>query len=277
MINFNEIYANLNTSRLGRDIVFFDKLNSTNSQAKNYLDNPEGMLIICEEQTAGRGRFNRKWSSPRGKGLWFSVILKPDISTQKVPLLIHLTAAAVVQGLHDMGIESWIKWPNDIVIQGKKVCGILCESVSLNKSSHAVILGIGVNVGQEETDFPKDIQDKATSILLATGKNYDRNIMIARIINKLESLYEQCLAAEDFEYVLQICRERSAVLGREILVFPGGIAEKGISFSQDNEQMRVHALEIDSEGCLLVKEEETGRTFRLVSGEVSLRAEGAYI
>lgn len=277
MISPYKINEYLATATLGRDIIFIEKLESTNIEARNYLDKPEGTVIICEEQTAGRGRLDRKWISPRDKGIWCSVILKPNFPMQRFPMLTHLAAAAVFKGLKENGIESWIKWPNDIVIQGKKVCGILCESVSLSNSAHAVILGIGINVGQTEPDFPADIQSKATSVLLATGRSYDRNILLASIINNIEILYKQCLTKDDFHEVLNICRERSAVLGREVIVFPSSFANGETLNPPDNVQRHVKALDIDSEGCLLVRDGATGETSKLVSGEVSLRAEIAYI
>ena len=145
----NEIYLGLETEEIGRSVYFFESVTSTQKVAKEYAMNgaKHGTLIVADEQTEGRGRMVRKWYSPKGTGIWASFILRPDIQIQHAPQLTLLSAVAVVQAIKKVThITPEIKWPNDILISGRKVCGILTELQAEEDRIQSVILGIGINV-----------------------------------------------------------------------------------------------------------------------------------
>src|SRR5690606_22693461 len=128
LLTYEEIKEYLNTDFIGRSVYYFDSIDSTNKKAKEIaIDESEGAVLIAEEQTQGKGRMGRSWVSPKSKGIWMSIILKPDLEPMKVPKLTLIGAAAVHKALDNMGIKTQIKWPNDILINGKKICGILTE------------------------------------------------------------------------------------------------------------------------------------------------------
>ena len=171
ILTLEEVEEYLTTDFIGRNIYYFDSLSSTNIKAKEIATkSKEGTIVIAEEQTKGKGRLGRSWLSPKGKGIWMSIILKPKVAPIKVAKITLIGAAAVNQGLKDIGIKSYIKWPNDIVIDGKKVCGILTEmSCELNMINYC-IMGIGINVNLDKEDFSKDLIDTATSLKSIAGE-----------------------------------------------------------------------------------------------------------
>jgi BirA family biotin operon repressor/biotin-[acetyl-CoA-carboxylase] ligase len=155
-----------------------------------YEDVPEGTVIIAEEQTTGRGRMDRKWYSPKYTGIWMSLILRPNIPLTKAPQLTLLAAVAIVQAIEEMtDLTPEIKWPNDILINGKKITGILTELQAEADRINSVIIGIGMNVNQSKEDFPSDIQNIATSLLIEKGKTISRADLIRGIFTHLEKLY----------------------------------------------------------------------------------------
>jgi BirA family biotin operon repressor/biotin-[acetyl-CoA-carboxylase] ligase len=176
VLTYEEIKEYLSTKFVGRNICYFDTISSTNMEAKRIaLKNPEGTVVISEEQAKGKGRLDRNWVSPPKKGIWMSMILKPETEPTKVAKITLLGAAGVNKALEDMGIYSKIKWPNDIVIDGKKVCGILTEmSCELNMINY-VIMGIGINVNMDREDFSENLINKATSLKIEQNKEINRN------------------------------------------------------------------------------------------------------
>lgn len=259
-LNQEDILSHLTTSILGREIICLDMVDSTNSEARRRAaEATEGTIILSEEQAAGKGRQGRQWVSPRGKGIWLSLILKPEIQAHKVPQFTQIAAAAVCLALEQGGITKVeIKWPNDILVNGRKLSGILTEMQSKGKTVDHVVLGIGLNVNMNQQDFPEELQHQATSLFLETGKVWKRSQLIAEIINAFEPLYNQYVRDGDLIPTLDICREKSAIIGLSVLLH-----EKGV-------EREVEVLDLGLEGELIVRTAD-GKKVSIVSGEVSVR------
>lgn len=259
ILTLEEIEPYLGTNFIGRNIYYFHTINSTNSKGKDMAyEEKEGTLLLAEEQREGKGRLGRNWISPKGKGIWMSIILKPKVDPMKVARITLLGAAAVHKGLEDMGIKSQIKWPNDILINGKKICGILTEmSGELNLINY-VIMGIGINVNLDEENIPEDLKDKATSIKICQGEEINRKQLLANILNEFERLYIDFIDKGSTSEAIKICRENSSLIGKEVKVIRGDEVRLG------------KALDINEEGELVV-EFENGVVENIYSGEVSIR------
>jgi BirA family biotin operon repressor/biotin-[acetyl-CoA-carboxylase] ligase len=259
-----EVIAGLTRTKLiGRKIIYHQSIDSTNNEAKRRApDLEEGTVILSELQTAGRGRFGREWASPAGKGIWLTILLKPNLPPPQVPQLTLVAAAAVCLALEktDANLRESlrIKWPNDLYLGEKKAGGILTEMQAGADQVQSVAVGIGLNVNFEETDFPEELRGKATSLSLETGAVYDRNIITAEIFKAFESLYLQFLETGELGNSLEICRQRSAVLGRKVILNRRGREEEA------------QALDLGSQGELIVRLADGGIS-AVISGEVSLK------
>ncbi len=249
---------------MGRELIVFDSIDSTNTYGKNNADHlMDGTIILSEEQLAGRGRRGKDWSSPKGTGIWMSMVLKPDIPPTEGVKTTQIAAAAVCKAIRDLtGLDALIKWPNDIVVNGRKVCGILTEMAGqLNKIDY-IVVGIGINVNN--TEFPEGISAVATSLQIEYGKKIDRKELIVRIIKNFEALYHSYIENLNLTQVVAIVRDYSAVIGKEIKVIHGA-SERIVT---------VH--DIDEEGFLIV-ESGDGKREVIFSGEVSIRGKNGYI
>lgn len=265
ILTLQEIESNLSTEFIGRTIHYYDTIDSTNKEAKRMANlEDEGTVVVSEEQTDGKGRLGRLWVSPKGKGIWMSIILKPNVEPFKVGAITLLGAASVYKGLKKMNIDSEIKWPNDILIDEKKVCGILTEmSAELNMINY-LVMGIGINVNLDEVDIPEELKDKATSIKINQKKDIYRKVLLANILNEFEKLYIDFKDAGNVSKAIEICRENSVSIGREVKVIRG------------KEERIGKALDIDDKGELVV-EFKDGITESIFSGEVSVRGLNGYI
>lgn len=188
----DEIRFGLRTESIGKNIHHFESVESTQKVAHqlSYNDTPEGTVIIAEEQTSGRGRMDRKWHSPKYTGVWMSLILRPAIPPAKAPQLTLLAAVAIVQAIEETtGLKPEIKWPNDILINGKKVTGILTELQAEADRIHSIIIGIGINVNQKQEDFPLDLQTTATSLAIEKGEAVSRTELVRNVFKHMEKLY----------------------------------------------------------------------------------------
>ncbi|NRD80550.1 biotin--[acetyl-CoA-carboxylase] ligase [Bacillus sp. BRMEA1] len=188
----DEIRLGLTTKFIGRNLHYEESAESTQKIAHQLAaqDAPEGTVILAEEQTAGKGRMNRQWHSPKYTGIWMSLILRPNIQLTKAPQLTLLTAVAVVQAMEEMtGLIPEIKWPNDILINGKKVTGILTELQAEADRIHSIIIGIGINVNQKLDDFPIELQQTASSLFIEKGQTISRSSLIRSIFKHFETLY----------------------------------------------------------------------------------------
>lgn len=187
-----EIKRGLKTRVLAGEVLHFQKAGSTNQIAlelarKGY---PEGTLVVAEEQTAGRGRWQRTWHSPAEKDLLFSLILRPEILPYNVPEITLVAGASVARAIHShTGIRPGIKWPNDLLYQGKKFCGILVEMEAAAEQVNYLVVGIGINVNQERNDFPPELREQATSLKLIKGEELLRVPLLQRVLEVLEDDY----------------------------------------------------------------------------------------
>ena len=265
ILTLEEIEEHLTTNFIGRKIYYFESIDSTNDKAKIIaVDEEEGTVVIAEEQTGGKGRLGRKWISPKGKGIWMSIILKPSVEPFKVGSITLLGAAAIFKGLENMGISSKIKWPNDIIIDDKKISGILTEmSAELNRINH-LIMGIGINVNLDQVDIPEDLKDKATSLKINGDRKIDRKVLLAHILNEFEKLYIPFRENGDTSIAIDICKKNSATVGNEVKIIRG------------KEEKLGRAIDIDEKGQLIV-EFKDGKIENIFSGEVSVRGVNGYI
>jgi birA, biotin-[acetyl-CoA-carboxylase] ligase region len=249
----------LDTEWLGKNAIFYSSIDSTNKAAKEMALNsaPEGTLIVSDRQTEGRGRRDRRWYSPEGRGLWFSVILRPPIPPQKVPQFTFISALGTLQAIQELDekVPVNIKWPNDLLIRNRKVCGILTELAPGREKSDAVIVGIGLNVNFKHSDFPGELLPIATSLSIESGRKWDRLGLLATICKKLENLYEQYLQT-GFEPIRRDWESRAFRIGREI------------SIRTDGEELKGIFLGINGEGALLLQG-ENGRK-AIYNGELIL-------
>lgn len=266
ILTLEEIEPYLNTSFIGRNIIYSDSMESTNSMAKKLADSglQDGSVIISEEQTRGRGRLGRSWSSPKYKGIWMSILLRPDLNPVDAVNLTQTAAAAVLLATRELGINTLIKWPNDIVINNKKLCGILTEmSAELTRINY-VVVGIGINVNIDEKEFPEDIRDIAISLKIQSGNSVNRQRLAASILNNFEELYKKYTAENNIEASINICRENSAVIGKEVMII------------NRDKMVEARVLDIDNDGRLFVEYEDGSRE-HIISGEVSVRGKDNYV
>jgi BirA family biotin operon repressor/biotin-[acetyl-CoA-carboxylase] ligase len=212
-LNQSELEIALGSSDLISKIVYLTTVDSTNHYAKQLGNESvfEPSLIIAEEQTRGRGRLGREWSSEDKSGIWMSLLLKPDIQPTLAARITLMAAAAISSAIDDItGLETKIKWPNDIVIEGKKVCGILTEmSAELNHINY-LVLGIGVNVNQSH--FNEEITSKATSLYNVSEVRYNRLDIVVSFMKHFSYYYKRLIEQADFSEVIQMNRKKSITL-----------------------------------------------------------------
>ena len=258
-ITADEIRLGLTTNFIGRNIHYEESVESTQKIAHrlSYEEVPEGTVIIAEEQRSGKGRMNRTWHSPKYTGIWMSLILRPNIPLTKAPQLTLLTAVAIVQAIEEVtGLQSEIKWPNDILIGGKKVTGILTELQAEADRIHSIIIGIGINVNQKEEDFPSELQEKASSLFIEKGKVISRAGLIKSFFKHFEKLY--LLYLEQGFFPIKLLWEGYAVSIGKIL--------KARTLTNVIEGK---ALGITDEGVLKL-EDETGFVHHIYSADIEV-------
>ena len=219
-----------------------------------------GALAVAESQTAGRGRRGRHWEAPAGTGVWMSLLLRPKMEPASAPALTLLAGLAVAEALEEVtGLSMEIKWPNDILCNGKKIVGILMEMDCEMQEVHFIVLGIGVNVNMAE--FPEGLREKATSLYLEGGRTYSRRQTVHSILERFEELYDAFLQSGSFVPFQKRYREKCVNIGREVRVL-------------GREEFPAVVLDVTPEGELLVRRLDTGREEVVFSGEVSIRKEG---
>ncbi len=260
MYNKAEILDGLQTKNMGKNLCFYEKTDTTNACIRELAAEgaEEGTLAVAEYMTAGRGRMGRQWVAKGGTGIWMSLLLRPNIHPTKASTITLLAGLAVCEALEDEGISGvQIKWPNDILLGGKKLVGILTEMDCEMEAVHYVILGIGINVNT--TEFPEELEQTATSVYRETGKTYSRKKLLQRVLVRWEEIYEEFLATNcDFSVFLKRYEARCFTLGKAVSVL-------------GRETFLAEALAITPEGELLVKRKDNGREEVVFSGEVSIR------
>jgi BirA family biotin operon repressor/biotin-[acetyl-CoA-carboxylase] ligase len=236
------------------------EIGSTNDavMAAGRAGKSEGFAVLADRQTAGRGRRGRSWASPAGVGLYTSVLLRPQQPPIRLPLLTLVAGLAVAEAIEEIaGVTTQLKWPNDVLVEGRKVAGILAEMASSDEQGDHVVIGIGINVNHGPQDLPAELFPAATSLFIATGKRLLRGDLAAAIFNALERWYEVFHAGR-IETILAAGRERSATLGRSVDVLG------------EQERWQGLAVDLDFDGALLVQE-EGGKVRRVIASDVSIR------
>lgn len=251
---------------LGKEFIYLEEVDSTNIYAKKIaLLKPEGTIVLAEKQNKGKGRRGRNWDSSYGTGIWMSLILKPNIITSDAVMLTQVAAAAVVTALNEqLDCNAKIKWPNDIVVGNKKVCGILTELSGEIESLNYIVLGIGINVNQNLESFPDDIKEKAISLKACLGRHLSRKQILLSVLKYLNIFYNQFIKDNSLENIIDICKKESATLSKEIRII------------KDDDDMEGKAIDLTNRGGLLV-EDRQGQIIEIISGEVSVRGLYNYI
>jgi BirA family biotin operon repressor/biotin-[acetyl-CoA-carboxylase] ligase len=251
-----EIIQGLKTRYLKGPIHHFETLASTNDLAKELGSRgaPEGSLVVAESQTRGRGRLGREWDSPPGTGLYVSLLLRPPLPPTEMPQITLTTAVAVVRAVkRATGVAPGIKWPNDLLVDGKKLGGILTEMETESDQIRHLVVGLGLNVNNRE--FPPPLDLTATSLSLATGSSFCRRGILRAWLEEFEALYDLFLN-RDFGVILDEWRGYNVTLGQTVTVWQGSREISGL------------ALEVAGDGALLIKQ-ETGEVIRVTSGEIA--------
>ena len=258
-VTANKIQLGLQTKTLGKMIHYKESVETTQKIARTLANDgvPEGTLVVAEEQLGGKGRLMRNWYSPKFSGIWMSLILRPKIPFHQAPQLTLIAAVAVAQAIeHTTSLKPQIKWPNDILINRKKVTGILTELQAESDRVHSVIIGIGINVNQEKSDFPEELQEIATSLLIEDGKKVSRARVIQEVLVRLEALYEQFLD-EGFLPIKHLWESYAISLGKEIKA------------TTVNDTIVGKAIGITDEGVLLV-EDRSGKVHSIYSADIHI-------
>lgn len=256
-LDHDEICSRLHTSLIGKEIIVLDIVDSTNEEVKRLAakGGENGSVVTAEQQTAGKGRFGRVWSSDNG-GLYFTVLLKPNLPPSDIASITLASGYAVCQAIIAYtGLQARVKWPNDIIIGTKKVCGILTEMAAQSDRIDYVAIGIGINLNH--TEFPRPIDKKATSLLIETGKRIDKNDFLAVVLGYLDKVITDfcvSLSVDDLKNFKAVC----ATLGRQVTVERGSSVIKGV------------AVDITSSGELVVTD-ENGTEVIVGSGEVTVQ------
>ncbi|MGI5999357.1 MAG: biotin--[acetyl-CoA-carboxylase] ligase [Lutispora sp.] len=267
ILNPVEIKELLKTKFIGRDIIYLDSVDSTNSYGKRMAEGDfwDGTVIIAEEQTSGRGRLGRDWVSPKGKGIWMTIMLKPDIKPNLASQVTLIAAVAVLKAIKSIyNMDIMIKWPNDLVVNGKKVCGILTELGAEIERINYLCVGIGINANSEESDFINKALDTATSIKIATSIKVERKELIARILTVFENYYSLFLEKGSIGFMIEEYKKYLINIGKEVRLIT------------KNEEIQAKAEDITSEGHLLVRLKD-GTLKEISSGEVSVRGIYGYV
>lgn len=212
----------------GRAIHWFEDVESTQDIAKKLAEEgaPEGTLVIAEQQLSGRGRMGRGWISPKGKGIWMSLIMRPLVPVHFAPQLTLLTAVALCRSLRRItSLPIGIKWPNDLLIEGKKISGILLESAAEDERLCYVIAGTGISVNLEEADYTAEVLERATSLRVASGTKWERSDIITDFLQEWEQLYF-LYQEEGFAPIITLWEALSVSLHKPaILTTPQGVIE----------------------------------------------------
>ena len=252
----------LNTNFIGKNIIHLETVDSTNDYLKKINNQVEdGTVVISDEQTKGKGRLGRKWQSKSREGIWMSIILKPEIIPYKAPFITLIAGASIVKALNNLQVPAKIKWPNDIIINNKKVSGILTElSADIEKTNY-IIVGIGINVNNSE--FDRDLKEKATSLYKEHYKLSKVDI-VTEILHELEKLYKDYIDRDCKEETLKICKEYSAIINKYVYIV------------KENEKELVKCVDINKEGNLIVRD-SNNKLKEIISGEVSIRGVKGYV
>lgn len=265
LLTTNEVRSKKTTTWTGCQVVCMEKVDSTNNEVKRLSDEgaPHGTLVIAESQTAGKGRRGRVWASPERKAIYMSLLLKPEFAPDKASMLTLVMAISTAKAIEDVTkMQAMIKWPNDIVVNKKKIVGILTEMNMEADYIKNVIIGIGINVNQQE--FPEEISQTASSLFIEGGESYSRTELIWKTMEYFEKYYALFLQKTDLSLLQEEYEQHLINLGKQVRVLDpkgefNGIA-KGIRPTGE-----------------LVVEREDGNYEKIYAGEVSVRGVYGYV
>lgn len=247
----------LDTDFFGKVIKYSHTVDSTNEKAKKHSNLPIGSLFLADMQTAGKGRLGREWISGQNSGIYMSLLLAPPDDIKKIPQITLIAGIAVCRALE---CKAKIKWPNDIIIGSKKLCGILTEALTSANSTSCIICGIGINVNNSHV--PDELSEKATSLFIETGKLHSRETLIAAILNEFEPMYTEFLKNGFAPFITEY-RSLCDTLGKEITAV------------YKNKSITAVAEDVADDGSLIIKKDN--KTISLSSGEVSVRGIYGYV
>ncbi len=253
-----QIRENLRTRVMGRSgLVIFKETDATNRQAKILAarGEAEGTVVAADAQTDGRGRISRSWFSPAGQNIYMSIILRPPMAPAQAPRLTLMSAVAVAQVLQSAGLNVRIKWPNDILINSRKVAGILTEIGTEMDRVDWVVVGLGLNVNTPAEKMPPEIQQNATSMLMEKGRPFERAALLCVLLENFETRYEQ-LKAEGFGPIMDQWRRMTDIIGQKVFVDVMDRRHYGTVTA------------VDDDGVLIL-EDDHGQTHRIFSGDVT--------
>lgn len=262
-----ELKSMLKTEFLGHHMEYLQQVDSTNVYAKKIAENrfQNGTVVLAEEQARGKGRLGRQWISPKGKGIFMSLMLKPKIAPSEAAKITLLTACAVSKAIEETcGISVQIKWPNDIVVKGKKLCGILTEMGAEMDEINYLIVGIGINVNLEQQELPEELWPIATSLQIEKGEKLDRKRLAASVLNYFEDYYKLFTETGSIAAFIKEYKAKCVVMGKEVKILSSTMEMQGT------------VTDISEEGQLIL-ELPDGSIREIISGEVSLRALEGYI
>ncbi len=254
-----QIREQLQTRWLGQQIIYLRSTTSTNDVAKDaaVADGPEGLVVLAEQQTAGRGRRGRPWLAPPGSSILMSVLLRPPFPPPKLFSLTMLAGSAAVAGVERLtGLRCDLKWPNDIMVDNRKLGGILTEASLGADDIDFAVVGLGLNVNVDLADEPS-LEATATSLSRELGREVSRALLIRDILKEIETRYEAARRG-DLQVIFEEWRARLATLGTEVVVTDGLWSEAGLAY------------DVDLDGTLLLRRHD-GRLLRVIAGDVSLR------
>lgn len=260
-----EVESRLHTAWAGRPVKYFEEITSTNEYAKKIAEEgaPEGMLVIADEQTKGKGRTGRAWATPKGTAIAMTLLLRPKLPPARVSMVTLVMGLAVAQACRSLyELPVGIKWPNDVVIDGKKLCGILTEMSAEMTAVNYVVIGTGINVNVRK--FPEEIRQIATSLDLELGHETSRAELIAECMRYFEQDYEKFIETQDLSLLLD--EYNGMLLNKDRIV---RVLEPGHEYLGT-------ARGIDLEGRLLVDRED-GTRAEIYAGEVSVRGIYGYV
>ena len=261
-IRLNQLQDGLRTKRFGRRILFHHEIGSTNDWAKKLArrGTREGTVVIAGTQTNGRGRLGRKWVSPIG-GLWFSLILRTKLHPSEVLKLTFVAGLAVAEVLHEMiDLTAETKWPNDVLVKGRKICGILTEMNTTGETVNFVVVGIGVNTNFDvEKTLPEHLKRVATSLENELGRRVRLEELFRGLLEKLENLYHH-FTKEGFDSILKEWKSYASFLGHQVEVTGPKKKISGL------------ALDVNNDGVLILRLED-GRLEHVFVGDISLQVQ----
>ena len=260
-----EVKSRLRTKWAGKDVKYFDIIDSTNIKAKQLAEEgaPHGTLVIAEEQSGGKGRRGKSWSTPPKTAVAMTLVVRPQIRPEKVSMMTLVMGLAVASACNRLdGVDAQIKWPNDVIVDGKKICGILTEMSGELNAIYYLVIGIGINVNM--LAFPEEIRQTATSLAQVTGRKINRAEVIQYCLQYFEQYYEEFQKTEDMSLLIKAYNDLLVNCNRKVRVLEPGNEYTGIS------------LGINTQGELLVERED--KTVSTVcSGEVSVRGVYGYV